>query len=90
MNVTEELTKLLTDFDKAASADSRNKPDSSPWALIHLSGMRRVLRAYNVARELWVIEKMQNTSKINLTINEKNKLEAQYIEQFETTIKEWL
>ena len=92
MSITEDLTILLKDFDKAAKADAGKKPDASPWALLHLSGMRKMLRAYNVARELWVIEKMHNASKTQteMTINEKNKLEAQYIEQFETTISEWL
>ena len=92
MSITEDLTKAVQDFDKAAHADSNKKPDSSPWLLIHLSGLKRVLRAYNVARELWVIERMHNANKSNssMTIDEKNKLEAKYIEQFETTIKEWL
>ena len=92
MSVTEDLTKSFKEFDKAAHADTNRKPDASPWTLIHVSSMRRILRAYNVARELWVLEKMHNATKPNLdrTIDEKNKLEARYIEQFEKTISEWL
>ena len=92
MGVTDDLTKSVQDFDKAAHADANKKPDASPWLLLHLSGIKRLLRAYNVARELWVLEKMHNASKSHteMTIDEKNKLEAQYIESFEKTIREWL
>ena len=86
--VTDQLQKILERFEKEASADASKAKDASPWALVHLSGMRRILRAYHVLRELSVKEITKKLIHTDMTIDQKNKAEAEAIQMLDKLIDE--
>lgn len=84
------LHKIVQDFEKAANEDANRAPDASPWSLLHLSGMRRIYKAFHVVRELLVKEKTEQCLRVDMTIDEKHHVEGEVIKEVDKIINELL
>ena len=87
LTTSETLTQLLEQLEKEAK-DSTKETTASPYPLVRLSGIRRIFRAFQLSRELLVHEKVRHDLNKEMTIDEKNKIEALSIKHVDKMIDE--
>ncbi|MEE9214809.1 MAG: hypothetical protein V3U54_08465 [Thermodesulfobacteriota bacterium] len=88
----EELDGFVATQQLEAEKDANKAPDASPWRLVQIAGIKKLLKAFLVARELHIREiyDEQLTKDTNryLTIDEKNELQRVIIKNVDSIIDE--
>ncbi|MGI0058863.1 MAG: hypothetical protein ACREBJ_03770 [Nitrosotalea sp.] len=84
------LTQMLTGFTEKFEQEAKEatKPlKASPYPLVQLDWIRKMLRAYNKTRELLILERLNKQVNKRMTIEQKHELEAQVIAAVEEELQ---
>jgi len=88
----EELDRFVATQQLEAEKDANKAPDASPWRLVQLSGIKKLLKAFLISRELYIKEiyddQLTKATNRDITIDEKNELQKEIIKSVDAVIDE--
>ncbi len=78
--ITDEVREFVQKQQEESLKDANKAPNASPWRLAQVAGIKKILKAYELARELLIEEYVENNSKVDTLIDDKNRIEAEAIQ----------
>lgn len=83
---TEVLRAFVDKQHEEALKDANRAPDASPWRLVQLAGIKKILKAYELIRETLVERMVEEKVTQEMTIDDRNTLEATAITDVDAII----